>query len=151
MVENKYDELRDVLVDANIAMKFIPYDNNEGGYFIGNCNLDNGLKNTVLRFMPPDENGDGAKIVILNATYNNGEFEQFLEDVNEFDGLNNYFHGLCNMDIRTMQTLFKFFPDRFGRKNVLVIQLTQKREEGKRIENPVEVSIFMRSKKLQSY
>lgn len=139
---------RNVLADANIHMRFVEFDNKDGGYYIGNCNLDIGLQNTVLRFVPPDEDGNGAKVAILNGTYNNKEFEQFLEELNELDTIDNYYHGLCNMDIRTMKTLFKFFPRRFGNKNVLVIQLTQKREVGEFINNPAELVIYMHGKQL---
>jgi hypothetical protein len=148
--EKQAREPRDVLTDTNVHMKCITFENKEGGYFIGNCNLSLGLKNTVLRFVPPDSDGRGAKVVIVNSTYNNEEFEQFLDEVGELEELPAYFHGLCNMDINAMQTVFKFFPERFGENNVLVIQQTQKRSEGKRIDNPLEVKIFMKQKSLRS-
>jgi len=150
MTTKQNREPRDVLTDTNVHMKCVTFDNKEGGYFIGNCNLSIGLKNTVLRFILPDEEGAGAKVVILNSTYNNEEFEQFLDETGELESMEAYFHGLCNMDINAMQTVFKFFPERFGEKNVLVIQQTQKREEGKKIDNPLEVKIFMRCKELRS-
>lgn len=143
-------EPRNVLSDSNVHMKCITFENKDGGYFIGNCNLNLGLKNTVLRFIPPDEEGQGAKVVIINSTYNNKEFELFLDEAGELEGLIAYFHGLCNMDINTMNTVFKFFPERFEEKNVLIIQQTQKREDGKRITNPIEVKIYMRHKGLHA-
>lgn len=151
MTDNR--EPRDILSDTNVYMKCISFENKEGGYFIGNCNMDVGLKNTVLRFVLPyphedEEEQRVGRLVILNGTYNNEEFEEFMSETGELDDIPAYFHGLCNMDINAMHTVFKFFPERFEEKNVLVIQQTQKRE-GKRIDNPMEVKIFMRCKKLR--
>jgi len=149
-IEKQVRKPRDILTDTNVHMKCIAFENKEGGYFIGNCNLSLGLKNTVLRFIPPDDDGHGAKVVIVNSTYNNEEFEQFLDEVGELEDLPVYFHGLCNMDINAMHTVFKFFPERFGENNVLIIQQTKKRGESRKpISNPLEVKIFMQQKDLQ--
>lgn len=146
---NQDRDVRDVLTDTNIFMKFIQFDNKDGGYFIGNCNLSLCLKNTVLRFVPPDDDKHGARLVILNGTYNNEEFETYMDEAGELEDLQSYFHGLCNMEIGAMHTVLKFFTERFGERNVLVLQQTQKREEGKRIDNPLEVKIYMHRKNLK--
>lgn len=152
-------ELRDVLSDANIYMKYIPFNEKEGGYFIGNCNIKLSLKDTVLRFVSPpqseveatqddEHNKAVGRLVVLNGTYNNEEFEEFMSETDELDDAPSYFFGLCNMDIHAQNTVLKFFPERFGKQNVLVIQQTQKRD-GQRINNPVEVNVFMRCKNLK--
>ncbi|MGW8178294.1 MAG: hypothetical protein ACWGQW_05945 [bacterium] len=151
-------EPRDVLSDTNVYMKCVPFENKEGGYFIGNCNIEVGLKNTVLRFVPPHPDdveaaqAEGRKavgrLVILNGTYNNEEFEEFMSETEDLEGIPAYFHGLCNMDINALDTVIKFFPERFDERNVLLINQTQRRD-GKKIDNPMEVKIFMRCKNLR--
>lgn len=150
-------ELRDILSDVNVYMKCIPFEKKDGSYFIGNCNVRINLKDMVLRFVPPppseaenseENNKVVGKLVILNGTYNNEEFEQFMSETDELDGVQHYFYGLCNMDINVSDTVIKFFPERFGEKNVLHINRTQKRD-GRKIDNPMEVKIFMRRKNLK--
>lgn len=139
-------EIRNVLTETRIFMKKIEFDNADGSYYIGNCNLNLNLRNTVLRFMPPGEDDGDAEIVIVNSTYNNLEFEDHMSD----EDFKYYLHGLCNMDINAMHTVLKFFPNRYGEHNVLVINQTQPRGDGKKISNPCEFKIFLRKKDLEN-
>ena len=52
-------------VSANIWMKRVQKDNNEE-YYIGNCDMDISLLDTVIKVYPPEEGKTYGKIVINN-------------------------------------------------------------------------------------
>lgn len=118
---------RQVYGEVLIYAKAVPFENQDGEYYIGNCNIDVGLQEAVVRIIPPAHGGDEAEIIILNGTYKNLEFESYLGS--RLDGVGSYFFGKVSMDIRAGATVWKFFPHRTAdEQNVLIINKTQPKE-----------------------
>jgi len=164
-----------VLTESKVYLKAIELETGDGGYLIGNCNMDIGLKDVVVRVIPPINENEDGEAIILNGTYNNEEFEEYLGS--ELRRLPFYFFGKINMDIRAPGTVWKFFPKRYEDENVLVINQTQMKESycnncnhsdgsyhkngekctqcgetgwhTKKLVNPLEVKIFMKRRDLK--
>lgn len=162
MTTQENGRLRNIVSYVHIFMKAKPFRTGEGGYFIGNCDMSIGMKNTIIQFIPPDkefmetqgEEGRGAMLLITNGTYNNREFEKFVDEEFDLDGTPAYFHGYCNIDLDAKDMVFRFIPERHGsEENVLVVQQTKHkstRPDGspRKINNPLEVKIYMQQKDL---
>lgn len=141
-------KVKQILSESKVYLKAIELDNQDGTYLIGNCNMDIGLMDAVVRIIPPINDSDVGEALILNGVYNTEDFEEYLGE--ELNDLTHYYFGKINMDIRATGTVWKFFTKRYNDYNVLIINQTQRREDGERIFNPLEVKIFMRKRNLKN-